>query len=56
MNLAVGQDPPVIEIRDLHKRFDALEVLRGVDLVAPRGAVVALIGSSGAGKSTLLRC
>jgi polar amino acid transport system ATP-binding protein len=56
MNLAVGQDPPVIEIRDLHKRYDALEVLRGVDLVAPRGAVVALIGSSGAGKSTLLRC
>ncbi len=48
--------PPVIEIRDLHKSFGPLEVLKGVDLVAPKGHVVALIGSSGSGKSTLLRC
>ena len=48
--------PPVIEIRNLHKSFGPLEVLKGVDLVAPRGQVVALIGSSGSGKSTLLRC
>ena len=47
---------PVIEIRDLHKAFGALEVLRGVDIVAAAGHVVALIGSSGSGKSTLLRC
>lgn len=47
---------PVIEIRDLHKSFDGLEVLKGVDLVAPRGHVISLIGSSGSGKSTLLRC
>ena len=47
---------PVIEIRGLHKSFGALEVLRGVDLVARRGHVVSLIGSSGSGKSTLLRC
>lgn len=47
---------PVIEIRDLHKSFGALEVLKGVDLVAPKGHVVSLIGSSGSGKSTLLRC
>ncbi len=47
---------PVIEIRDLHKSFGDLEVLKGVDMVAPRGHVVALIGSSGSGKSTLLRC
>ena len=48
--------PPVIEIRDLHKSYGELEVLKGVDLVAPRGKVVSLIGSSGSGKSTLLRC
>jgi polar amino acid transport system ATP-binding protein len=47
---------PVIEIRNLHKSFGALEVLRGVDMVAERGHVVSLIGSSGSGKSTLLRC
>jgi polar amino acid transport system ATP-binding protein len=49
-------DTPVIEIRGLHKSFGALEVLKGVDMVAPRGHVVSLIGSSGSGKSTLLRC
>jgi len=49
-------DAPVIEIRDLHKSFGALEVLKGVDMIAPRGHVISLIGSSGSGKSTLLRC
>ncbi|MEE4120790.1 MAG: amino acid ABC transporter ATP-binding protein [Paracoccaceae bacterium] len=48
--------PPVIEIRGLHKAYGALEVLKGVDMTAPRGHVVSLIGSSGSGKSTLLRC
>ena len=50
------QTTPVIEIRDLHKSYGALEVLKGIDLVAPKGHVVSLIGSSGSGKSTLLRC
>lgn len=47
---------PVIEIRNLHKRYGELEVLKGVDITAPRGHVISLIGSSGSGKSTLLRC
>ncbi len=47
---------PVIEIRGLHKAYGDLEVLKGVDLLAPRGHVISLIGSSGSGKSTLLRC
>jgi len=47
---------PVIRIRDLHKRFGALEVLKGVSLEVARGQVVSIIGASGSGKSTLLRC
>ena len=49
-------DTPVIQIEDLHKAYGALEVLKGVDVTAPRGHVISLIGSSGSGKSTLLRC
>ncbi|MDF2141655.1 amino acid ABC transporter ATP-binding protein [Paenirhodobacter sp. CAU 1674] len=50
-------DPaPVIEIRNLHKSYGQLEVLKGVSIRAERGQVISLIGSSGSGKSTLLRC
>ena len=48
--------PPILEVRDLHKRFDQVEVLRGVDLVVAPQELVFLIGPSGSGKSTLLRC
>ena len=54
--LTVTDPTPVIEIRDLHKSYGTLEVLKGVDLKAPKGHVISLIGSSGSGKSTLLRC
>ena len=40
----------------LHKFFDELHVLRGVDLTVDPGSVTVLIGPSGSGKSTLLRC
>ncbi|MCZ4272117.1 amino acid ABC transporter ATP-binding protein [Maritalea porphyrae] len=52
----VENQTPVIEIRDLHKSYGDLEVLKGIDIAANKGDVVSLIGSSGSGKSTLLRC
>ncbi|MET7962230.1 amino acid ABC transporter ATP-binding protein [Micromonospora zamorensis] len=47
---------PAIEIRDLHKSFGPLEVLKGIDFEVGQGEVVCVIGPSGSGKSTLLRC
>jgi ABC-type polar amino acid transport system ATPase subunit len=47
---------PRIALRDLHKAFGRLEVLRGIDLEIAHGEVVCVIGPSGSGKSTMLRC
>lgn len=47
---------PALVVRDLHKSFGDLEVLKGISLTAEEGDVTALIGSSGSGKSTFLRC
>lgn len=46
----------MIEIRGLHKKFDDLLVLKGIDLDVPNGEVLSVIGASGSGKSTLLYC
>lgn len=46
----------MIQIKNLHKKFEQLEVLRGIDLEISKGEVVVIIGPSGTGKSTLLRC
>jgi polar amino acid transport system ATP-binding protein len=45
-----------IRVEGVHKSFDDLEVLRGIDLSLEEHEVVCLIGASGSGKSTLLRC
>lgn len=61
MKLDKAPDAPApsgqaIEVRELHKSFGDLEVLKGIDFTVGRGDVVCVIGPSGSGKSTLLRC
>jgi branched-chain amino acid transport system ATP-binding protein len=46
---------PILEVLDLHAAYGRIEVLRGVDLAVPKGAVMALLGPNGAGKSTLVK-
>ncbi len=46
----------MLEIRNVHKRFDQTEVLKGIDLSVQKGDVVAILGPSGSGKTTFLRC
>ncbi|SDH39424.1 amino acid ABC transporter ATP-binding protein [Propionivibrio dicarboxylicus] len=55
-NEATPAPTPMLRAVDLHKRFGAIEVLKGVSLEVGRGEVIAIIGPSGSGKSTFLRC
>jgi polar amino acid transport system ATP-binding protein len=47
---------PIIQIKDVSKRFGRVEALRGVSLDVGEGEVVVIVGPSGSGKTTLLRC
>ena len=47
---------PILSIKDVHKSFGELEVLKGVTFDVMKGEVICIIGPSGSGKSTLIRC
>jgi branched-chain amino acid transport system ATP-binding protein len=50
-----GHDGPLLELVGVKAAYGTIEVLHGVDLSVPQGAVVALLGPNGAGKSTILK-
>ncbi len=47
---------PMLEVRNIHKKFGKVTVLKGIDFSLEKGQVLSIIGSSGSGKTTLLRC
>ncbi len=49
-------DQPIVSIKDVHKSFGKLEVLKGISMDVMKGEVICIIGPSGSGKSTLIRC
>ena len=51
-----SENEAIIEVRDLRKSFDEIEVLKGINVDINHGDVLCVIGASGSGKSTFLRC
>jgi len=54
--MAWDESQPMVSIKDVHKSFGNLEVLKGVSLEVNKREVICIIGPSGSGKSTLIRC
>jgi branched-chain amino acid transport system ATP-binding protein len=52
--LALAGGEPLLELRDLHAGYGAMDILHGVDLAVARGKSLCLVGPNGAGKSTVL--
>lgn len=50
------EDQPIVSLKDVHKSFGEVKVLRGVSMDIQKGEVICIIGPSGSGKSTLIRC
>jgi len=46
--------PPMLEAKEVHKSYNGLDVLKGINLSVDKGEVISIVGASGAGKSTLL--
>ena len=55
-NTAWTPDQPIVSIKDVHKSFGELEVLKGISMDIMKGECICIIGPSGSGKSTLIRC
>jgi len=54
--VAWDESQPMVSIKDVHKSFGPLEVLKGVSIDVKKREVICIIGPSGSGKSTLIRC
>ena len=51
-----NNNPVLLEIQDVHKKYEEKEILKGINLSLHKGEVLVILGPSGCGKSTFLRC
>src|SRR5574344_719669 len=56
MEKSMKEKMPILEFRNIEKRFDNEVIFKNVNLKIYKGEVISLIGKSGSGKSTMLRC